>query len=104
MPDDGFDLVPLPLAAHALEQLMRRVTENHHRVEIVDPKTGSVCLLVSKAELDCLESALESLSQLPAVSRLHQDVRRLAQLANESDFVPVTPALSPTAPSRLPTP
>ncbi len=88
MPDDGFDAVTLPLAANSLEHLVRRVCDRHHRVELVDPHTGSTCVLISKSELECLENALESLSRLPAVSQLHADVQRLAQFATETDFTP----------------
>lgn len=80
--DDG----PLFMKMDAFElgddlvRVLCRTVRERGRIEITNCDGGS-CVMISKAELDSLEKALEILSNTNAGQALHQAVERLAALA-----------------------
>lgn len=60
------------------KQILRRVIESGRRVEIVADDPAQSCVLISKAELDCLERAVEILGDSEAVQHLCGEIAVLA--------------------------
>jgi hypothetical protein len=63
MTSELFDTMDIVQARCLLPSLHTQILERSGRVQIIDPKTREVCVLLSKAELDGLERALDFLSQ-----------------------------------------
>jgi PHD/YefM family antitoxin component YafN of YafNO toxin-antitoxin module len=80
--DDSSPFLALPLAhvQHDLRKLCEKVAHETGRVEILGPGERT-CVLISKAELDGLERALEVLSDAPAVREMTAELAQLAQCA-----------------------
>jgi PHD/YefM family antitoxin component YafN of YafNO toxin-antitoxin module len=76
------------LVASNLVQLHEHVTSRLARIEITRPGSDERCVLVSKEELECLERALEILSDTEDVRDL---CGKIAQLAAATG--PLSPAL-----------
>jgi PHD/YefM family antitoxin component YafN of YafNO toxin-antitoxin module len=83
MLDDSSPFLALPLAhvQRDLLKLYERVARQTGRVEILGPGGERACVLISKAELDSLERALEVLSDAPAVREMTAELAQLAQCA-----------------------
>ena len=64
-----------------LDSLHDRITRNLDRVIISRPGVESRCVLISQAELDALERALEILSCTPEASAMRAEVLRIAASA-----------------------
>ena len=64
-----------------LLKLYERIACQKGRVEIVSPGGECQCVLISKAELDSLERALEVLSDTEEVRALTQGIEQVAQIA-----------------------
>ncbi len=62
--------------------LHRRVSESGRRVEIVCEDSGTLCVVISKAELECLERAVEILGDSEAVKALCGEIALLAARSN----------------------
>ena len=80
--DDSSPFLALPLA-HVQRDLLRlceKVARETGRVEIVGPGECA-CVLLSKAELDGLERAIELLSDVPTVREMTAELAQLAQCA-----------------------
>lgn len=60
-----------------LADLHRRVTDGRLRIEITCDGTDERCVILTKAELDSLEEALEILSQGHAYKALSESVSQL---------------------------
>ena len=69
-----------------LEMLCRTARENG-RIEITQCEGGN-CVLISKAELDSLELALDVLSNTEAGKQLHHTVEQFVQLDNADGRIP----------------
>ncbi len=61
-----------------LENLHEDVTRDHERVVIVRPGSDARCVLISQAELDAMERALEILSGTTDAAIMRQEVARIA--------------------------
>jgi hypothetical protein len=62
-------------------ELHRRVIESGRRVEIVPDNGSASSVLISKAELECLERAVEILGDSDAVKALCGEIAMLASRA-----------------------
>ena len=77
MPGGCFHTMNLTQFQQAVGELHQRVAAGHGRVEIIGAECHAACVLISKAELDSLEQALEILSgtaDFQAMSRMLQTV------------------------------
>lgn len=66
-----------------LLHLLCRTAKNRGRIEITNCD-GESCVMISKDELDCLERALEILSNTENGHALHQAVAQFAVITAES--------------------
>jgi PHD/YefM family antitoxin component YafN of YafNO toxin-antitoxin module len=73
--------MPLSEVQALLPELCRNIAALRQRVEITLPETGEACVLLSKAELDCLERALEVLGDSDAVREVSAQLAHLAAAA-----------------------
>jgi hypothetical protein len=83
MLDDPSPFIALPLA-HVQRDLMKlceKVARETGRVQLLGPGGECECVLISKAELDGLERAVEVLSDGPAVREMTAELAQLAQCA-----------------------
>jgi hypothetical protein len=81
--EDSSPFLALPIA-HVQRDLLKlheRVARETGRVEILGPGGQCACVLISKAELDGLERALEVLSDSPAVREMTAELAQLGQCA-----------------------
>jgi hypothetical protein len=76
------------IVAQSLAELHEYVTRHNGRVEITRPGTDDRCVLLSKAELDALERALEILSDTDGVREIGQKIEQLAAAVEATDYVP----------------
>lgn len=65
-------------AARELPALHRRVIETRSRIELTRDGSDEPCVLISKAELECLERALEILGDSESVKQLSGEIAQLA--------------------------
>lgn len=70
-----------------LLKVLCRIAKEKGRVEITNCG-GLCCVMISKDELDSIESALEILSNLHEVQFLHEKVKHVLTLDDESRPVP----------------
>ena len=70
-----------------LLKVLCRIAHEKGRVEITNCD-GSSCVMISKDELDLIESALDILSNLHEVQFLHEKVKRVLTLDGETKPVP----------------
>jgi prevent-host-death family protein len=63
MPGGSFQSVDLVECGQSLDDLHQRVSTGHGRIEITRTGRDEACVLISKAELETLEKAIELLSQ-----------------------------------------
>jgi len=61
-----------------IEELHGRVSQGHGRIELTRDGCNDVCVLISKAELDALERALEILSQTDGFAEMSQMLNSVA--------------------------
>lgn len=65
-----------------LHSLHGQIVRNWGRVEITrqteDEERAGTCVMISKAELDCIERALEILHESPAGQKMHTELEQLA--------------------------
>ena len=76
------------VVAQSLGQLHEYVTRCNGRIEITRPGTDDRCVLLSKAELDALERALEILSDTDGVREISLKIEQLAAAAEAADYLP----------------
>ena len=92
MPDDSpFMTLDGSQMQSDLLQLLCRTAREKGRIEIRNCG-GAVCMLISKEELDDLESALEILSNTPQGRAIHENVEMFVRLDTEDDCA--APAVS----------
>jgi hypothetical protein len=70
-----------------LLKVLCRIAHEKGRVEITNCD-GSSCVMISKDELDLIESALEILSNMNEVRLLHEKVKHVLTLDDESRPIP----------------
>jgi len=70
-----------------LLKVLCRIAREKGRVEITNCD-GSSCVMISKDELDLIESALEILSNMNEVRLLHERVKHVLTLDDETQPVP----------------
>ena len=70
-----------------LLKVLCRIAREKGRVEITNCD-GSSCVMISKDELDSIESALEILSHLNEVQLLHERVKHVLTLDDETQPIP----------------
>jgi len=70
-----------------LLKVLCRIAREKGRVEITNCD-GSSCVMISKDELDSIESALEILSNLNEVQVIHDKVKHVLTLDDETKPVP----------------
>ena len=70
-----------------LLKVLCRIAREKGRVEITNCE-GSSCVMISKEELDSIESALEILSNLNEVQLLHERVKHVLTLDDETQPIP----------------
>ena len=63
MPGGSFQSIDLAVSGPSLDDLHQRVSTGYGRIEITRMGCDEACVLISKAELETLEEALELLSQ-----------------------------------------
>ena len=63
MPGGCFQSIDLAACGPSLDDLHQRVSTGYGRVEITREGCDDACVLISKAELETLEKAIELLSQ-----------------------------------------
>jgi hypothetical protein len=68
--------------SQSLAQLHEFVTRCTARIEVTRPGTDERCVLLSKRELDCLEHALEILSDTDGVRDICGKIAMLASASN----------------------
>jgi hypothetical protein len=87
----SFQKLDMSLAKQSLESLHEYVVRRNGRVEIVKAGSPGTTVLVSKAELESLEQAIEILSKVEGAMAMRDEVSRL--VANSLGSEPVAPAL-----------
>ena len=70
-----------------LLKVLCRIAREKGRVEISNCE-GHSCVMISKEELDLIESALEILSNLHEVQVLHEKVKHVLTLDDETQPIP----------------
>jgi PHD/YefM family antitoxin component YafN of YafNO toxin-antitoxin module len=79
--DSSFQSLDLAKVQGELSNLYEQIACKKGRVEIVDGNGSCECVLISRAELEGLEHALEILSDSEQVKELSAHLENLAQLA-----------------------
>jgi PHD/YefM family antitoxin component YafN of YafNO toxin-antitoxin module len=74
------------LVAQSLAQLHEYVTSYNARIEITRAGSGERCVLLSKAELDALERAIEILSDTDDMRHVSEKLAHIAATVAEMDF------------------
>jgi prevent-host-death family protein len=77
-PADCFQTLDVTRFRRALANLHERVGEMKGRVEVTRRGSDDVCVLISKAELDSLEAALEILTRSAEYKAMCDTVTQLA--------------------------
>jgi PHD/YefM family antitoxin component YafN of YafNO toxin-antitoxin module len=72
------------IVAQTLAQLHEYVTRCNGRIEITRPGSEQRCVLMSKEELDCLERALEILSDTDGVRDICGKIAQLAAATTDA--------------------
>jgi len=75
------------VVAPALESLHEHVARTRNRIEITRRGSDERCVLISKEELDCLERAIEILSDTDSVRDICHKIASLAARTEVREFV-----------------
>ena len=78
MSGDCFQALDVLRFRKALSDLHAVVGQRAGRVEVTQPGCDDVCVLISKAELDSLETALQILSDTPEFRHMSQQIAEIA--------------------------
>lgn len=95
MPDEPlslFQTMDIPTLQGNLVEILCRTAREKGRIEITNCD-GGTCVMISKEELDALESAISILSQTEQVRALHQVVERFVRYEDQDEEVPSPPAV-----------
>jgi PHD/YefM family antitoxin component YafN of YafNO toxin-antitoxin module len=79
MSDKSHPSFDVSVVAPALESLHEQVTRTKGRIEITRRGTDDRCVLISKEELDCLERAIELLSETDSYRDLAGQIAAVAE-------------------------
>jgi PHD/YefM family antitoxin component YafN of YafNO toxin-antitoxin module len=74
-------------AASSLEAILNRVSQQNQRVIVTANQSDAQCVMISKAELDGLEQALEILSGVRDVAAMRAEVLRIATAVSSMSHV-----------------
>jgi prevent-host-death family protein len=74
-----------------LEELVERVGCGKGRVEVTCPGRDDVCVLISKAELDSLERALQILAATLTFKQMSDHIAEIVAAINAGTPLPQTP-------------
>ena len=85
-----FQVVDVRDFCDAIEQHCDQVAREHGRIVITREGTDARCVLMSKAELDALERAVEILSGTNDALGMRSEVLRIAAQAEASKHVPAS--------------
>ena len=83
MSDQSFHSIHLAEAQRNLASVFQQVAQSQGRLEIKRDDGQQACVLISKAELESLERALEILSDAQGVKDLCASLERLAHLSHD---------------------
>ena len=89
MSAERFETYDVGYVSNALKALHERVTRSNGRVEITRDGCDDCCVLISKAELEGLERALEILADTEQVRAMGEKVAQLAAVVSQSDYAQV---------------
>lgn len=89
MSAERFESYDIGYVSNALRQLHEQVTRRNARVEITRDGCDDCCVLISKAELEGLERALEILADTEQVKAMSNKVAQLAAVVAQSDYASV---------------
>ena len=89
MSAERFESYDVSYVSRALRELHERVTRGNTRVEITRDGCDDCCVLISKAELDGLERALEILADTEQVRAMSDKVAQLATVVAQTDYAQV---------------
>ena len=89
MSAERFDSYDVGYVSSALQKLHEQVARTTARVEITRDGCDDCCVLISKAELDSLERALEILADTEQVRAMSEKVAHLASVVAQSDYAQV---------------
>jgi PHD/YefM family antitoxin component YafN of YafNO toxin-antitoxin module len=87
--DSLFKTISAAEASGTLAELLEQVSSGIGRVEIVGPDENCSCVLLSKAELDCLERALAILSGTHDAEEMRAQLNAIALAAGAGAGVSV---------------
>jgi hypothetical protein len=76
-----FKTISAAEASATLVRLLEQVSSGIGRIEIVGPNQDDTCVLLSKAELDCLERALAILSGTDDAEQMRAQLHAIALAA-----------------------
>jgi hypothetical protein len=87
----------IQVVCNNLSELHQRVARFWGRIEVTNA-SGETCVLISKAELDSIERALEILCELPGNDSICKELTRISHLCRteESTEESIEPGASPT--------
>ncbi len=92
MAGERFQTIDLSACLRALAELHEQVTRGHCRVQITRLGCEDVCVLISQAELDALERALEIFAQTDGYQAMCGELTEAAGQSTAALFsAPVAP-------------
>ena len=83
-----FKTISAAEASGTLVHLLEQVSSGIGRIEIVGPREDGACVLLSKAELDCLEQALAILSGTHDAEQMRAQLHAIALAAGAAAQIP----------------
>ena len=86
---ERFESYDVSYVSRALRELHEQVSQGNRRVEITRDGCDDCCVLISKAELDGLERALEILADTDQVKAMSDKVARLASVVSSGNYCQV---------------
>jgi hypothetical protein len=89
MSAERFDSYDVGYVSKALQKLHEQVARTTARVEITRDGCDDCCVLISKAELEGLERALEILADTEQVRAMSEKVAQLAAVVAHTDYAQV---------------
>ncbi|HET6248737.1 MAG TPA: hypothetical protein VFE47_13625 [Tepidisphaeraceae bacterium] len=78
MPESLFQSLDLMRLRSAMDRIHEQVAAGHGRIELTRSGCDDVCVILSKAELESLERALEILSETSEYKAMCDNLTRLA--------------------------
>ena len=88
MAGKSFEIINTSQANSILDQLHDRVTQYHQRVILTRTGTNARTVLISEAELESLERAIEILSETNDGAAMRSHVQRIANVVNQLAAMP----------------